>query len=78
MIRGHIVNDALKTSGVWVPQRKDVDGFYGSAVEAEMVAIIQDRERDPFEIFFDRSLREKHRPKLMCGSESWGYYFGML
>lgn len=75
MIRGHIVNDALKTSGVWVPQRKDVDAFYGSAVEADLVAIIQDRGKNPFEIFFDRSLREKHRPKLMCGSESWGYYF---
>ena len=44
LIRGHIVNEPLKSSSEWVPQRKDVDGFYGSVVEPEFIAIIQDRE----------------------------------
>ena len=36
MIRGHIVNEVLKASSEWVPQRKDVDGFYGSVVEPDL------------------------------------------
>jgi hypothetical protein len=74
MMRGHVINDALESSNEWVPQRKDVDGFFGSVVEPEFIQIIQDRGRDPFEIWFDKDLRKKHRPKLMIAGESIGHY----
>jgi hypothetical protein len=75
MIRGHIVNEPLKSSNEWVPQRKDVDGFFGSVVEPEFIQIIQDRERDPLEIWFEKGLRKKHRPKLMIDGETIDHYF---
>ncbi|OYW12777.1 MAG: hypothetical protein B7Z55_18055, partial [Planctomycetales bacterium 12-60-4] len=75
LIRGHIVNEALKTSNAWTPQRNDVDSFYGSVIEADLIAIIEDRLRNPFEVWLDPKRCRNHRPKLVCGGETWGHYF---
>jgi hypothetical protein len=58
-----------------VPQRKDVDGFFGSVVEPEFIQIMQDRGRNPFEIWLDPKLSRKHRPKLTYAGETWEHYF---
>lgn len=75
LIRGHIVNEALKTSSAWTPQRNDVDSFYGSVIEADLIAIIEDRLRNPFEVWLDPKRSRNHRPKLVCGGETWDHYF---
>src|SRR5262245_16361152 len=36
LCRGHIVSDAFG-SNLWVPQRADVDNFFGAAIEADFV-----------------------------------------
>jgi len=75
MCKGHIVNDALSTCNQWVPQRRDVDNFYGHAVEADLVSVVQDRGRDPMDIWLDPKSRGRHRPKLVQGDREIEHYF---
>ena len=37
MCRGHIENNAF-AGKIWIPQRRDVDNFYGSVAEADLVS----------------------------------------
>src|SRR5688572_9727933 len=63
LCRAHVVNEKFESCREWVPQRKDVDNFYGAAVEADFVSITRDRQKNSLEIWFDTDLRRKHRPK---------------
>jgi len=75
LCKGHVIPDAFGNSGIWVPQRADVDNFYGSVVEADFMAAVRDRERDPIELWLDRDASRKHRPKLEIGGEQLEHYF---
>ena len=35
LIKGHIIPENQKVSNIWIPQRADVDAFYGTAAEAD-------------------------------------------
>lgn len=75
MCRGHVVAEAFGTCNAWVPQRKDVDNFYGSAVEADLVTVVEDRGKNPFSIWLDPEMRKRHRPRLEYNGQPWGHYF---
>jgi hypothetical protein len=75
MCRGHVVADAFEICDEWVPQRKDLDNFYGSAVEADLIKVVEDRGKNPFRIWLDPELRKRHRPKLEYDGKEWGHYF---
>ena len=63
--RGHIINTAFPNSDrSWVPQRSDVDSWFGAHFEADFLAIHKKVGRSPFKIFFDKDLRRLFRPKL--------------
>ena len=75
MCRASIVNEALGTCGDWVPQRKDVDNFFGSAVEADLVTIIRNRGKELTDILRDPTIKGKIRPKLLDNETPIGHYF---
>jgi hypothetical protein len=75
LCKGHVIPDAFKTYGAWVPQRADIDNFYGSATEADFQAVLQDRGKTPFEKWFDPTLRKRHRPHLEFGGRRLEHYF---
>jgi hypothetical protein len=70
--RGHMV--ALGTGSIWVPQRKDVDHFYGSVVEADLATIAEDRGKDPWELLLDPNRRPKHNFRLEVAGETVQLY----
>jgi hypothetical protein len=75
LCRAHIVNEALGTCGDWIPQRKDVDNFFGSAVEADLVTIIHNRGKELTEILRDPKIKGKIKPKLIDNETPIGHYF---
>lgn len=75
LCRGHVLNDALGNSGIWVPQREDIDNFYGSVAEADMIDVVELRETDLLDIFSDPDLRKRVPIKLECDGQIWDHYF---
>ncbi len=75
LCRGHIVLKAFGISNIWVPQRKDIDNFYGSLVEEPLRNIVEDRRKSAIEIWLDPTLRKRHRPHLEIDGEKWEHYF---
>ena len=75
MCRGHVINDAFKSCNAWVPQRQDVDSFFGTAVEADLVSVVENRKKDSLEIWMDRKSRRRIRPKLFDQDQQIEFYF---
>ncbi len=73
LCKGHIIPQALGGSA-WVPQRKDVDNFYGSATESEFSAIINDRERSLVELWPDQTKHKTHKFRLEMNGDPLDYY----
>ena len=73
--KGHILVESLKNSGMWVPQREDVDNLFGESVEGDFSKIVQDRRKSTGEILADFKLRKRHRPQILCGGNVVPHYF---
>jgi hypothetical protein len=62
LCQAHIVNRAFSGSArSWTVQRKDVDSFYGSAFEADFLAIQYHEGLTPDEVLGNRELSRKFR-----------------
>jgi hypothetical protein len=72
MCRGHLV--ALGSDNLWVPQRKDVDNFYGSVVEADLATIVEDRGEDPWVLLLDPKRSKRHKFRMEVGGEAVQHY----
>lgn len=72
--KGHVVPRRFKTSNKWVPQRADVDAFFGTIAEADFLAVVRDRNKDPGTLLTSPSLRRQHRPRLECEGREIEYY----
>lgn len=75
LCKGHIIPKAFGTCNIWVPQRADIDNFYGSVAEADFIAAVQDRSKTPFEKWVDPTLRKRHRPCIEFGGVRLPHYF---
>ncbi|MCY2987543.1 MAG: hypothetical protein NTY19_06725 [Planctomycetota bacterium] len=75
LCKGHVIPDAFGTCRAWVPQRKDVDNFFGSVAEADFLGVVQDRGKSPFDLWIDRKTRSRHRPRLEHQCVNLDYYF---
>ena len=75
LCKGHVIPEAFETSNAWLPQRKDIDNFYGTAAEAAFVAIVEDRGKHPVEMWLDPKLRKKHRPRIEYEGRALELYF---
>lgn len=64
LCRGHIVPECLGVSSLWIPQRADVDNFFGSAAEREMNDGIRAKGASMFDVFCDRELSQSIRPRI--------------
>jgi hypothetical protein len=64
LCEGHIINEAFGTFNAWVPQRQDLDNFFGSKVEADFISAVQDRTKTAFEKWIDPKLNRRYRPQL--------------
>lgn len=73
MCRGHMVT--LAQSDIWIPQRKDVDNFYGSVVEADLATVVEDRGRDPWQLFLDPHKHPQHHFKMEHDGKPVEFYF---
>src|SRR5436305_14636020 len=64
---GHVVSDCIpNSSGARVVQRKDVDGFYGAAVEADFATVIEAGSRTAKDAVFDPELSKKLKPRILA------------
>jgi hypothetical protein len=59
LCEGHIINKAFGTCNAWVPQRQDVDNFFGSMVEADFISAVQDRSKPAFQKWIDPKLNRR-------------------
>jgi hypothetical protein len=75
LCRGHVIPEGFGTSNVWIPQRKDVDNFYGAITEADFIEVIQDQGKTPFEKWLDPKMNRRHRPHLEANGKKLDYYF---
>ena len=72
---GHIVNKSIPNSSrECVVQRRDVDSFFGSCVEADWVAYCQASERPFTDLFSDPNLNRTIRPRIFVGDEVCDYH----
>jgi hypothetical protein len=65
---------ALGGNDIWVPQRKDVDNFYGSVVEADLATVIEDRGQDVWTLLLDPKRRKRHKFRMEVGGEVVQHY----
>ncbi|MCH8172570.1 MAG: hypothetical protein IIA70_04590, partial [Proteobacteria bacterium] len=75
LCRGHVINDKFGTCKIWIPQRADVDSFFGSTVEADLISAVQDRNKNPVNLWINPQLRRKHRPWLEMDGKVLRHYF---
>ncbi|HUY89249.1 MAG TPA: hypothetical protein VMV10_10980 [Pirellulales bacterium] len=69
---GHIVPRSLGGTA-WVPQRKDVDNFFGE-IESDFIAAVRDLSRDSLDLFFNRDARGQHHIGLECRGQRLDNY----
>jgi hypothetical protein len=72
LCEGHIVPEAFGNS--WVPQRKDVDNFYGSATEADAGSWMEKREAI-FENWHTQSVQKLVPVRFEANGKTLEYYF---
>ena len=65
LCRGHIIPDSTETANDWVPQRADVDNFYGAIVEGDFSAVVKDRTKSFPEIVMSSKHSQQFRPQIM-------------
>lgn len=75
LCEGHIIPEAFGTCSTWVPQRKDIDGFYGSVAEADFIGFIEDRSKTPVDIWQVRDSKGRHSPLLKHNEKNVDHYF---
>jgi hypothetical protein len=73
LCEAHIVNRAFDASSQWTVQRKDVDGFFGSAFESDFV-VLKDRERTVEEVITDSALSKRFRPTIEVDGKRVEHY----
>jgi hypothetical protein len=69
---GHVIGKPYKNTRV--PQRKDVDNFFGSVAEAAFGTLIETKGKNVKDIFVDHKLRDKVRPTLVVGDKEREFY----
>jgi hypothetical protein len=71
---GHIVMEAF--GKLTIPQRKDVDNFYGTAAEADVVGFMQDKGTDVLANWHKPSIQQRLQPRIESpDGELIGHYF---
>lgn len=71
---GHIVMEAFGKFSI--PQRKDVDNFYGTAAEADVVGFLQDKGTDFLANWHTPSVQKRLQPRIeSADGELIGHYF---
>ena len=73
--RGHIVPEAFSTCNAWVPQRKDIDNFYGTVAEADFISAVASQGKTAFDKWIDADLNRLVKPRLELEGKDIGHYF---
>ncbi|HEX2619163.1 MAG TPA: hypothetical protein VHL11_03420 [Phototrophicaceae bacterium] len=73
LCKAHIVNQAFPDPDnlrmAWTVQRKDVDNFYGTMFEADFTLLGYDEDEVMNQIFIDRDITKKFKPKILLNGE---------
>jgi hypothetical protein len=71
---GHIVPEAF--GKLTIPQRKDVDNFYGTAAEADVVGFMHDKGTDVLANWHTPSVQKRLQPRIeSADGKPIGHYF---
>lgn len=73
LCKGHVIPEAF--GNAWVPQRRDVDHFYGSATEADCIGFLQDKGTDVMANWHKPSIQKRFKPRLEIEGKPIEYYF---
>jgi len=75
LCQAHIVNKAFAgSSRAWTVQRMDVDNFYGTYFEADFEMLQYGKNREIGEIFMDKKLHKKFRPKILVDEKQVDFF----
>lgn len=75
LCRAHIINSAFRESDrCWTIQRKDVDSFYGAMFESDFVTIQERGKHGPVDVFTNKELARRLRPKLVVDGKEIDHY----
>ena len=74
LCKGHIVPEACGCKA-WVPQRKDVDNFFGSVTEAGFIACLEDQGMDVISALTDKAKHKRLNLKFKVDGDVIGHYF---
>ena len=73
---GHVVPNSIPNScRARIVQRKDVDGFFGTVVEADFAALIQVQTGGLKEVFSNSSLGKKMRPRMTVDGQECEHFY---
>lgn len=75
LCEGHVIPAALRSGNKWVPQRTDVDNFFGRAVEAELAEVIEAKEKGAYGVLVDRKLQRRFQPRIESEGSTIEHYF---
>lgn len=74
LCRGHIIPDSTQTANDWMPQRADVDNFYGAIVEGDFSAVVRDRTKPFPEIVLSPKHNQQFKPQIMMDGKNVEYF----
>lgn len=75
LCRAHVVNKAIRGAPRnWTIQRKDVDNYYGSLMEAEFTLLQERGKHDLFDLLADPELRRRLDPKITVDGQEVGHF----
>lgn len=75
LCRGHVIPANLRISGTWVPQRADVDSFFGRTTEAVFGTAMNHAEKSPTEIWLNKDANQIFKPQLKHKDELIEHFF---
>ena len=73
VIKGHIINKAIRGPGITIPQRKDVDSFFGE-IEADFVLMLKNQGKEATDMAFSKPTEGGNIPKLYANGREQKYY----
>ena len=73
VIKGHIINKAIRGPGITISQRKDVDSFFGE-IEADFVLMLKNRGKEATDMAFSKPTEGGNLPKLYANGREQKYY----
>lgn len=75
LCEGHVLNRIFGVAtNIWLPQRRDIDAFFGSRFEADLTKLRYRGDLGAEDVLGDPKLRRKLRPRVLAGNRRIDYF----